>query len=63
MDRDKEANKKENKTFRPDEGTLHNTDPQENMKGPMSSPTKQTGEIFDSDEDKKIADERREERM
>jgi hypothetical protein len=63
MERDKETNKKENKTFRPDEETLHNTDPQENMEGPMSSPTRQTGEVFDSDEDKKNADERREERM
>ena len=64
MDRNKETdNKKEKDTVQPDRGTLHKTDPQENMEGPVSSSIKQTGEAFDTDEDKDNADQRREERM
>ena len=64
MDRKKENdNKKEKDTVQPDRGTLHKTDPQENMEGPVSSSIKQTGEAFDTDEDKDNADQRREERM
>jgi len=64
MDRNKETDiKKEKDTVQPDTGTLHNTDPQENMEGPVSSSIKQTGEAFDTDEDKDNADQRREERM
>ena len=64
MDRNKDLeNKNEDKTVQADRGTLHKTDPQENMEGPMSSPTRQTGEVFDTDEDKDEADERREEGM
>jgi hypothetical protein len=64
MERNKEVDRKhDGKTSQPDKETLHKTDPQDNMDGPMSSPTRQTGELFDSDENKEEADERREERM
>jgi hypothetical protein len=64
MDRNKEADsKKENQPLKPDRETLHSTDPQENMQGPVSSPIKETGEAFDSEESKEHADERKDERM
>jgi hypothetical protein len=53
----------ENKGLAPDRETLHKTDPQENMEGPVSSTMHKTGEAFDTDESKKEADERREENM
>lgn len=43
---------------KPDPGTEHNTDPQENMEGPVSSLMHKTGEAFDTDESKAEADER-----
>ncbi|MGZ3854178.1 MAG: hypothetical protein ACXVBX_15390 [Flavisolibacter sp.] len=64
MDTNKEnGNQKENTPAQPDKETLHKTDPQENMQGPVSSSIKQAGEAFDSDENKENADERREKRM
>ena len=64
MERNKETDsQKDNKALEPDKETLHRTDPQENMEGPVSSPLRETGEVFDSDENKKSADERRESRM
>ncbi|MGZ3846629.1 MAG: hypothetical protein ACXVBH_11270 [Flavisolibacter sp.] len=64
MDTNKEnGSQKENTTAQPDKETLHKTDPQENMQGPVSSSIKQAGEAFDSDENKENADERREKRM
>ena len=64
MDKNKEADtKKENEALEPDRKTLHSTDPQENMQGPVSSPLRTTGEAFDSSETKEHADERREESM
>ena len=40
----------------PDRETLNTTDPQENMKGPLSSTTQQTGHAFETDETKEEAD-------
>ena len=42
---------------KPDRETLNTTDPQENMKGPVSSTTKQTGHAFETDETKEHADQ------
>ena len=64
MDREKQNNsQQENKGQQPDQETLHSTDPQENMEGPVSSSMKETGEAFDTDEDKRNADEKRNRRM
>lgn len=64
MNREKQTDsQQENKRLQPDEETLHSTDPQDNMQGPVSSPTKNTGEVFDSDENKKNADKKRDKRM
>ncbi|HZH36985.1 MAG TPA: hypothetical protein VEX65_06910 [Flavisolibacter sp.] len=53
----------ENKGLKPDEETLHKTDPQENMKGPISSLIQDTGDAFKTDETQEEADEKREEHM
>jgi hypothetical protein len=49
--------------IRPDPETLHKTDPQENMEGPVSSIMHKTGEGFETDKTKKEADEEKDERM
>jgi hypothetical protein len=35
---------------KPDAETLHKTDPQEHMEGPVSTPMHKIGEVFDTDE-------------
>ena len=50
-------------TAKPDPGTLHTTDPQEHMKGPISSLMHETGEAFDSDETRAEADAKKEKDM
>jgi hypothetical protein len=50
-------------TPRPDPETLHTTDPQEHMKGPLSSTMQGTGEAFDTDESKEEADEEKEKNL
>lgn len=50
-------------TPKPDPETLHTTDPQENMDGPVSSTLKSTGGAFDTDETKEEADRERDERV
>jgi hypothetical protein len=54
---------RENSSTKPDPGTLHTTDPQENMEGPVSTSMKKTGEAFDTDETKEEADQEREKNM
>jgi hypothetical protein len=64
MDREKQNNSvQKNKGPQADQETLHSTDPQENMEGPVSSSMKETGEAFDTDEDKRNADEKRDRRL
>ncbi len=48
---------------RPDQETLHRTDPQEHMKGPVSSLMQNTGEGFDTDETKDEADQKIDENL
>jgi hypothetical protein len=48
---------------KPDPGTTHTTDPQENMEGPVSSLMHNTGDSFDTDESAKEADEERDSKM
>lgn len=62
MDKQKNADTKD-KGLEPNPETLHTTDPQENMKGPVSSSTRETGEAFDSDESRQDANEKRDSRM
>ena len=48
---------------RPDPETLHTTDPQESMEGPVSSTMRETGEQFDTTESKQEADQERDENL
>jgi hypothetical protein len=48
---------------KPDQETLHTTDPQEHMKGPVSSAMRDTGEAFETDETKREADQEKEEKI
>ena len=51
-------------SVKPDPETLHTTDPQKNMEGPVSSLMHQAGEGFDAEEKtKKEADEEKDKRM
>lgn len=59
-----DENSGENKLAQPDPETLHTTDPQENMEGPVSNLIQETGEVFDSSEkSKEEADEKRDRRL
>jgi hypothetical protein len=60
--KDREQNRDSQDT-KPDPETLHKTDPQENMEGPVSSSMKKTGEAFDTDETKEEADRERDRKM
>ena len=48
---------------KPDSETLHTTDPQENMEGPVSTSIEKLGEAFDSGENKEEADREKEKNM
>ena len=51
--------KDQNGLTRPDPETLHTSDPQENMEGPVSSTMHGAGATFDTDETQREADEER----
>lgn len=59
----KEEKKKSDSPLKPDPKTLHTTDPQEKMEGPISSLMHKTAEGFDTNESREHAEERREENM
>ena len=63
MDKQKNTDTKKDEKAEPDQETLHTTDPQEKMKGPISSSTRGTGQAFDSNESRENADEKRDSRM
>jgi hypothetical protein len=60
---DKNENREDNKALKPDPETLHTTDPQKNMEGPVSSLMHKTGEGFNTEETKEEADNEREKNM
>ncbi|MBZ4191286.1 hypothetical protein [Niabella beijingensis] len=45
--------RKKQSTIKPDAETLHKTDPQEEMKGPVSTPMQELEKLFDVSESKK----------
>ena len=47
----------------PDRETLHTPDPQENMKGPVSSTIHNTGEAFKTNETKEEADHKKDQNL
>jgi hypothetical protein len=60
---DQSSAENENITPKPDAETLHTTDPQEHMQGPVSSLMQKAGEPFDTDETKEEADREKDEKM
>ena len=62
-ERDYKDREKENSTSQPDHKTLHKTDPQDNMQGPVSSLMHDAGEKFDTEETKQRADAKKEKGM
>lgn len=61
MESNDELNKSKNDgnedaAVKPDPETLHKTDPQDNMKGPISSLMQGTKDVFESDQTKEEAD-------
>ncbi len=48
---------------KPDNETLNTTDPQEHMKGPVSSTMRETGHAFETNESKDEADRKRDEKL
>jgi hypothetical protein len=61
--RDYNDRDKDNSTSEPDHKTLHKTDPQDNMEGPVSSLMHDAGEQFDTEETKQKADAEKEKGM
>ena len=53
----------ENGAPRPDSETLHTTDPQKHMEGPVSTFMHEAGEAFDSNKSEEQANEEREKNM
>lgn len=54
----KEEEKHDNPVTQPDPETLHKTDPQENMKGPVSSVMNKTADKLEENEQKDKQDEK-----
>ncbi|HKZ67424.1 MAG TPA: hypothetical protein VJ111_13750 [Chitinophagaceae bacterium] len=59
-DKKRKKNKKDG-SLKPDPETLHKTDPQENMEGPVSSMVQNIKESAESSESKESADKRKDE--
>jgi hypothetical protein len=57
LEKDKEKADNKDAAVKPDQETLHTTDPQEHMEGPISSLVKGAGEELETEEDKKDEDE------
>ena len=51
---------KNSSSLKPEPETLHTTDPQEHMEGPISSLMRKAGESFDSEKTKEEADKEKE---
>lgn len=64
-EKDKKAAQEQNKdaAVKPEPETLHTTDPQKNMEGPISSLVKGTGKTLESNETREEADEKKEKNM
>lgn len=61
--KDEATGSKENKAAKPDPETLHTTDPQEHMRGPVSSALREVGQPFDTNESKEEADREKDKNM
>lgn len=61
--RDQSLDDNENAPVKPDPETLHKTDPQENMKGPVSSAMHKTAKTFETDKSQEQANKERDKNM
>jgi hypothetical protein len=62
-DRGNEKKIKDDTSIKPEPETLHKTDPQEHMEGPISSLMHKTGKSLDTNESKEEADKEKDETM
>ena len=62
-DRDNKKDNKEDASLKPDPETLHRTDPQENMEGPVSSLMHKSGKGFDTKESREEAEHKRDKNL
>lgn len=66
MKQDQDNSKKDNNknaAVKPEPETLHTTDPQKHMEGPISSLMHETGKTFETNKSKEEADEEKESDM
>lgn len=63
MDNDNKKNNNEDASLKPDPQTLHKTDPQDNMEGPISSLMHKSGEGFDTDETREDAEKKKDKNL
>lgn len=63
INKDTNKNRTENTSLRPDPETLHTTDPQENMEGPVSSLMHNTGKGFETNKSREEAQEEKDRNM
>ncbi|MGC4234140.1 MAG: hypothetical protein QM594_14265 [Niabella sp.] len=61
--KNQEKNDHQDAPVKPDPETLGKTDPQEEMKGPVSSLMQKGGKVMESDEDKDEATKKHDEKM
>jgi len=62
-DKDNKKDNKEDASLKPDPETLHKTDPQENMEGPVSSLMHKSGKGFDTKETREEAENKRDKNL
>ncbi len=60
IEKDKEKQKNKDAAVKPDSETLNTTDPQEHMKGPLSSLMQNTGDSFEKEETKEEVKKKKE---
>ncbi len=63
MDNDNKKSNNEDASLKPDPKTLHKTDPQENMEGPISSLMHKSGEGFDTEETREEAENKKDKNL
>lgn len=63
MRKDARDTNNEDAPLKPEPETLHKTDPQENMEGPVSSLLHNTSDGFDTNESQEEADEEKDKKM
>jgi len=63
IDKDNKKNNKEDASLKTNPETLHKTDPQENMEGPISSLMHKSGKGFETKETREEAESKRDKNL